>query len=478
MSSYGDPQLSFYDNLIIFVFFAGIILFSIYQNKKIEGSNKSYFLAGKNIHWIIAMLSIVATETSVLTFVGIPAMSYASKNWNFLQVVIGYILGRVLVGYIFLPMYYKEGIISIYQVIGQKYGKSVQEVASITFLITRIFADGIRFLATAGIVSVITEWPLDIAILIIGTITIIYSSIGGLKTILWVDGFQFFIYLACGLIAIFHIINHPLFDYSQIYQNGFLDIVKTSSNIFSSESLFMSILAGAFMSVGSHGIDYLMVQRVLSTKNISSARKAMIGSGIFVFIQFLVFLCVGTLILSGAFDVFDDVQQNETNQIFPIYIRNYIPSGLKGLMLAGVLSAAMSSLSSSINSLSSSTIVDIFKSNSYGRKSVLVSIFWGVFLTLFSLMFEYNPKDSIVLLALKITSFTYGGLISLFLFVRLRLEFLKESIILSYISSIILLLILAYNNVSWEYYISISILANFIIVYVVNFYQRVLTNRE
>ena len=147
-------------------------------------------------------------------------------------------------------------------------------------------------------------------------------------------------------------------------------------------------------------------------------------------------------------------------------------------MLAGVLSAAMSSLSSSINSLSSSTIVDIFKSNSYGRKSVLVSIFWGVFLTLFSLMFEYNPKDSIVLLALKITSFTYGGLISLFLFVRLRLEFLKESIILSYISSIILLLILAYNNVSWEYYISISILANFIIVYVVNFYQRVLTNRE
>ena len=229
--------MSFYDNLIIFIFFAGIILFSIYQKKKSDNTNKSYFLAGKNMHWIVAMLSIVATETSVLTFVGIPAMSYASKNWNFLQVVIGYILGRVLVGYIFLPIYYKEGIISIYQVIGDRYGKAVQETASVTFLITRIFADGIRFLATAGIVSVISGWDLDIAILIIGAITIGYSSIGGLKTILWVDGFQFFIYLACGLIAILHITSHPLFDYTQIYENGFFDIIKTSSNFFSSKSL-------------------------------------------------------------------------------------------------------------------------------------------------------------------------------------------------------------------------------------------------
>ena len=462
------------DGFIIYYFFMGIILFSIYQKIKSDNTNQSYFLAGKNMHWIVAMLSIVATETSVLTFVGIPAMSYASKNWNFLQVVIGYILGRTLVSYIFLPMYYKEGIISIYQVIGDRFGKNVQTTASITFLITRIFADGIRFLATAGIVSVITEWPLDIAILIIGTITIIYSSIGGLKTILWVDGFQSFIYLTCGLIAIFHIMNHELFDSSQIYQNGFFDIIGTSSNLFSSEGLFMSILAGAFMSIGSHGIDYLMVQRVLSTKNISNARKAMIGSGIFVFIQFLVFLCVGTLMLSGAFDV----SKEGPNNIFSIYIRDYIPPGLRGLMLAGALSAAMSSLSSSINSLASSTIIDIFKSNPNIKKSIITSVVWGIVLTLFSLIFEYNPEDSIVLLALKITSFTYGGLISLFLFVRLKFKFLKESIIFSYFSSIIILLVLAYNNVSWEYYIAISILANFITTYVVNFCQVALTNRE
>ena len=462
------------DGFIIYYFFMGIILFSIYQKIKSDNTNQSYFLAGKNMHWVVAMISIVATETSVLTFIGIPAMSYASKNWNFLQVVIGYIVGRTLVSYIFLPMYYKEGIISIYQVIGDKFGKTVQTTASITFLITRIFADGIRFLATASIISVITGFSIDIAILIIGIITIIYSSIGGLKAILWVDGFQFFIYLTCGLIAIFHIMNHELFDSSQIYQNGFFDIIVTSSDIFSSEGLFMSILAGSFMSLGSHGIDYLMVQRVLSTKSISSARKAMIGSGIFVFIQFLVFLCVGTLMLSGTFEV----SSNGTSNIFPMYIREYVPPGLRGLMLAGALSAAMSSLSSSINSLASSTIIDIFKSNPNIKKSIITSIIWGVVLILFCLIFDYDPDDSVVLLALKITSFTYGGLISLFLFVRFKFNFLKESIIFSYLTSIIILLVLAYNDVSWEYYIAISVLANFITTYVVNFYQIALTNRQ
>ena len=430
------------------------------------------------MHWIVAMLSIVATETSVLTFVGIPAMSYASKNWNFLQVVFGYILGRTLVSYLFLPMYYKEGIVSIYQVIGDRFGEAIQKIASITFLITRVFADGIRFLATAGIVSVITGWGLDVSIIIIGFITIIYSSIGGLKTILWVDGFQFFIYLVCGLIAIFHIANHSLFNSSELYENGFFNILKISSDLFSSEGLLMSILAGAFMSIGSHGIDYLMVQRVLSTKNISSARKAMIGSGIFVFIQFLVFLCVGTLILSGSFDKISKVALGNPNHIFPIYIREYIAPGLRGLMLAGALSAAMSSLSSSINSLASSTIVDILKNDANIKKSIKVSMTWGIILTLFSLMFDYNPEDSIVLLALKITSFTYGGLISLFLFVRLKLNLLKESIIFSYINSIIILLVLAYNNVSWEYYIAISILSNFIIAYIVNFYQSLLVKKD
>lgn len=457
--------MSLVDNLIILLFFLLIIIFSIYQKKNLTNNIESYFLAGKDIHWVIAMLSIVATETSVLTFVGIPAISYTAGNWNFLQVVFGYILGRILVSYFLLPMYFKEGIVSIYQVIGKRFGKSIQKMASLTFLITRLFADGVRFLATASIVSIITGWGLDVSILVIGIITIFYSSIGGFKTILWVDGFQFFIYLSCGVLAVIHIYGSELFNYQNIYQNGFFDIINYSTNSLSSKGLIMSMLAGILMSFGSHGIDYLMVQRVLSTNNLTNAKKAMIGSGFFVFIQFSIFLCVGTFLLSGTF--FDSTVAS--SEIFTVYIRDYIPSGLRGIMLAGALSAAMSSLSSSINSLASSTIIDILGKSFNMKKSIITSILWGILLTVFSLIFDYNPESSVVILCLKIVSFTYGGLISLFIFARLKMPFSKESIMIGYISSIVILLILAYYYIPWEYYISISILSNFIITYFVNF---------
>ena len=187
---------------------------------------------------------------------------------------------------------------------------------------------------------------------------------------------------------------------------------------------------------------------------------------------FLIFLIFGIIF---NFVVSSD---NFLDHIFsPEYIKDYIPSGLRGLMLAGALSAAMSSLSSSINSLASSTIIDIFGESVNVKKSIIVSIIWGIVLTGFCLMFDYDPESSIVILCLKIVSFTYGGLISLFLFARLNISFLKESIMFGYIGSIAILLVLAYYNIGWEYYIVISILSNFIITNYVNFYYSLLRRK-
>ena len=281
------------DNLIIVFFLFGIILFSIYQSQKNQTSNnESYFLAGKKMHWIVAMFSIVATETSVITFVGIPALSFVDHNWSVLQIVLGFILGRVIVSHFFISMYYKNGIVSIYEVIGQKFGVTVQRAASVTFLITRLIADGIRFFATAKIVQIATGWDLQLSIIIIGIITIFYSSIGGLRTILWIDGFQFFIYLSCGVITIIYIIFYQSVDTVTILNQ--VNIFSEWINFSNTKSFFIMLFGGALISIGSHGVDYLMVQRVLSTKNISSAKKAMLGSGIFVFVQFCVFLLVGS----------------------------------------------------------------------------------------------------------------------------------------------------------------------------------------
>ena len=158
--------------------------------RKYNSTPHDYFLAGKKIPWWVAMFSIVATETSVLTFVSIPGLAYR-ENWIFLQLAMGYIFGRILVAIFLLPQYFNGNINSIYEVIGSRFGTIFQKIASATFLITRLFADVVRFLATAVIVQMITNWPIWIAVLIIGCFTMIYTLSGGIRTVIWIDSFQF-----------------------------------------------------------------------------------------------------------------------------------------------------------------------------------------------------------------------------------------------------------------------------------------------
>ena len=197
-------MLHWIDTSIIFLFLAGLMGFGWWQIR-LNKTTSDYFLGGKDIPWVVAMFSIVATETSVLTFISIPGIAYRG-NWLFLQLAIGYILGRILVSLFLLPQYFKSGVTSIYEVLGQKFGPEIQKVASGVFLITRILADGIRYLATAVIVQVVTGWSLPVAVLVIGIVTLVYSLLGGIRTIVWVDSFQFVLYLAGGLISIFYIL--------------------------------------------------------------------------------------------------------------------------------------------------------------------------------------------------------------------------------------------------------------------------------
>ena len=209
-------------------------------------------------------------------------------------------------------------------------------------------ADGVRFLATAVIVQVITGWPLFIAVLIIGAVTLIYTLSGGIKTVIWIDSIQFILYLLGGLISVAIALNYleiPLFEIiSNLSSSNKLKIFTFEGNLFYDPYFFLSaIIGGIFLSFSSHGIDHMMVQRVLSTKNIKSAKKAMIGSGIIVFLQFTIFLFAGSLIYLVTNNM--DVQKDRD---FTYFIVNFLPTGVKGLLLAGVLSAAMSTLSLSL----------------------------------------------------------------------------------------------------------------------------------
>ena len=356
----------------------GISAYGIYNSRK-NKSAEDYFLAGRDTPWWVAMFSIVATETSVLTFVSVPGLAYRS-DWFFLQLAMGYILGRVLVSIFLLPQYFKGNITSIYEVLGSRFGKPVQKTASGIFLITRLFADGVRFLATAVVVQVVTGWPIWVAVRIIGVVTMVYTLSGGIRTVLWVDSFQFVLYLAGGAIVIFFILNSAQFSgWEPLLEAEKMQIFRfTTDNMFKDAWFFGSaFLGGILLSFASHGADYMMVQRVLTCGNLSSARKAMIGSGFFVFLQFAVFLLAGSLIwiYTGGVELTKDRELST-------FIVNHLPVGVRGILLAGVLSAAMSTLSSSINSLASSTIHDWMRKNISLKRSMIVSGVWAILLIL------------------------------------------------------------------------------------------------
>ena len=453
------------DLTIIFIFLAGFSLYGIWQSR-FNKSSEDYFLGGRNLPWSVAMLSIVATETSVLTFISIPGLAYRG-DWFFLQLAIGYILGRILVSLILLPQYFNSGVTSIYEIIGQKFGPDLQKVASGIFLITRILADGVRFLATAVVVQVITGWTLPMAVIMIGVVTLIYTLYGGIRTVVWVDSIQFILYLFGGIASIIIVLNlldQSLFEaISTLSGEGKLSVFNWQGDLIKDPYYFISaIVGGVLLSFSSHGVDYMMVQRVLGTKNLSAARKAMVGSGIFVFLQFTVFLMAGSLIylLMGGVEI-------ERDREFTSFIVNYLPIGLKGVLLAGVLSAAMSTLSSSINSLASSTVTDWLGGGQTIKKSQWVSLIWGVILIAIALLFD-ESDSAIVIVGLQIASFTYGGLLGLFLLSRMKRSFRSESLIVGLLASFGIVFYLNQIGIAWTWFIGVAVVVNFTVTYIVN----------
>ncbi|MBN4080910.1 hypothetical protein JYT44_00960 [Caldithrix abyssi] len=418
----------------------------------------------------MAMLSIVATETSVLTFISIPGLAYR-EDWFFLQLAIGYIIGRILVSIFLLPQYFKSGVVSIYEVIGQKFGSNIQKVASGVFLVTRILADGVRFLATAVVVQVITGWSLPLAVLLIGVVTIVYTLSGGIRTVVWVDSIQFVLYLFGGIASIFIVLSHLDQSFmgvmSSLSEQGKLAVFNWQGYILKEPYLFASaVLGGALLSFSSHGVDYMMVQRVLGTKSLASARKAMIGSGIFVFLQFSVFLLAGSLIY-----VLMDGIELQRDREFTSFIVNYLPLGLKGFLLAGVLSAAMSTLSSSINSLASSTVTDWMGGNQSIKKSQSVSLIWGLILIGIALLFD-ESDSAIVIVGLQIASFTYGGLLGLFLLSKMKQSFQSVSLVMGLIASLLIVFYLKQIGLAWTWFIGISVMVNIGITFLVDWVLR------
>jgi len=387
-----------------------------------------YFVGGRNLPWWAVCFSIVATETSALTVVGIPVMAYLG-NISFLQVALGYLLGRILVAIVMLPRYFDGEMVTAYAYLGKRFGRSTQTTAGLTFLVTRLMADGIRVLAAAIPLKLILEGlgveaSYFTIIVVLSVVTIVYTFIGGIRAVVWVDVGQMILYVLGGVVAIAVITNQ--LGLSWLTDAAGADKLKMfvlEGNLLTDASTFVpSLIGGAIFSMASHGADQIIVQRLLACRSKVEAQKAIVISGVVVFVQFAVFLTVG-LALWGYFDqqAPADLGMTRDDEIFPRFIVEGLPAGISGLLLAGILAAAMSTLSSSLSALSSSTVTDVYglmkKTPMTDEEGLRVgrwaTIGWGLAFIAPAVFFK-SDTGSIVVLALGIAGITYGALLGAF----------------------------------------------------------------
>jgi SSS family transporter len=351
----------------------------------------------------------------------------------FLQLSFGYLLGRLVVAAVFLPRYFRGDLVTAYAYLGARFGDGMRGLASITFMVTRLLADGVRLFATAIPLKIIAAgagldlgYPVIIAV--IGAVTVLYTYVGGLRAVVWVDAVQMVIYVGGAVAAAALLLGAlPSGWWGEALAAGKTDVLDPGGGLThwltSAYALPTAVLGGAVFSMASHGADQLIVQRILACRNLRDGQKAMIGSGVGVLIQFALFLFVGLLLWAyyrGAPPA--DLGLARGDEVFPKFIVEGMPPGVSGLLLAGIVAAAMSTLSSSLNALAGATVLDVVERLG-GRRpddavalrlSRVLTLAWGGVFVAFALLFR-SLDNPVVELGLGIAGFTYGGLLGAFL---------------------------------------------------------------
>ena len=409
------------DFIIIALYLVGITLFGLRFRKK-QRSLRDYFLAGREIPWWAIALSIVAAETSTLTIISIPGLAY-DTNLTFLQVIMGYVVGRIVISFVLLPHYFRGDLYTAYELIERRFGRGLRSLTAGLFLLTRAAAEGVRVYAVSIVVSIALGTGQIASIAIITALTLIYTFEGGLAAVIWTDVVQTAIYVGGTLVGLVTITRLVPGGWSAIHaaaqEAGKLQIFDFRPNFWIPYTFWAGVIGGTFFTTASHGTDQLIVQRLLAARGQKQSATALLSSGVAILFQFALFLTIGVMLWSfyrQPSSVF-----GRPDRIYPTFIVTHLPHGISGLLIAAILAAAMSNLSAALNSLSSSAIMDFYvrlrpqsDEKTRMRLSRVATLFWAVVLFALAIV-ALHKAGRVVEVGLQIASVAYGALLGAFL---------------------------------------------------------------
>src|SRR6185312_4739298 len=518
-------QMKTLDLIIIFGYLIGITLFGVWFSKKQE-TTRDYFLGDRTVPWWAIAASIVATETSTITFISVPGIAFArGGNFQFIQLVLGYMCGRIVISLLFIPSYFRGELMTVYQLLERRFGNRIKMLAASLFVVMRNIADGIRLLLTAFVLAAVytafqpqanVETIVIASVVLLGVVMIIFTYFGGMEAVIWVEVVQLGIYLAgaamAGVVLVMAIkggFSGAVSLGEQYHKFNFIDFgIRPTSYAFAiplagkafnftlpidltkTYTFWAGLLGGCFLTMSTHGTDQYLVQRYLCTDKPRRAAAALLSSGAVVFAQFLGFLFIGVLLFAfygphsdpaygslangvATLPVNGSFQIVGGDRVFPDFITRFMPSGLSGLVVAAIFAAA---LSSSLNSIAATAVNDLYKpfrpnkdDRHYLRVSHWLTLVWGV-LQIGVALLAMRQNRSALDQALSVASLINGPVLGVFLVGTFLRRVSEPPALIGMLASIVVMLYIRFwTPIAWTWYVLIGSLVTFFVAWVVSY---------
>lgn len=407
-------NVSALDLAILVAYMAGMVLLGSWLGRGARDVAE-YAVGSRDLPWWLILFSIIATETSAVTFLSIPGFAY-ERDFTWLQIALGFLLGRFAVAFLLLPEYFRGTLFTSYEVLHRRFGGATKQTASVLFILTRSLADGLRLFLSALVLQEMTGISIPWAVAALGVTTVVYTYVGGMRAVLWTDLIQFFLYLAGALVALVAILSRLPGGWDQLVEMGQaagkLRVFDFRFDWSEPYGFWAGLVGGAFITLGSHGVDQLMVQRYLSARGLPAARRALCVSGLVVVAQFALFLLIGVGLWSFYQLHPPAVPFDRPDRVFARFILDELPTGLVGLLLGAIFAAAMTS---SLNSCATVAVNDLLRvePDRQLRVTRILTAFFGVVQIAVGIGGQW-VRSSIVSSVLGIAAFTTGIVLGVF----------------------------------------------------------------